>query len=61
MGTCLEHITFTFINTKSPQTPYFNRCWKRWAPKHDEDPRNKILKSLDMGSIFSLKNEMGSW
>ena len=32
--------------------------YDRWAPTNDEDPSNKILKNLDMGSISFKKREM---
>ena len=35
--------------------------WKRRAPTNDEDPFNKFLKLLDMGSISIKKYEMGIW
>ena len=33
----------------------FDRFWKRRAPKNDEDPLNKMLEILYMGSI-SIKH-----
>ena len=35
--------------------------WKRRAPKHPDDPSNKILKVLDMGAVSSRKHEMEIW
>ena len=32
-------------------------CWKRQAPNQDEDPSNKFVESLDMGSISTRKHE----
>ena len=34
---------------------------KRRGPTNPEDPFNKFLKILDMGSIFSKKHEMEFW
>ena len=34
---------------------------KSWAPRNLDDPFNKILKIMDMGSIFSRKHEMEIW
>ena len=31
--------------------------WKRWAPKNDEDPSNKISKIMDMRPISIKKHE----
>ena len=48
MGAFLKNIVF--YKSHNFGSPIAYRFWKRWAPENDEDPLNKILKILDMGS-----------
>ena len=42
-----------FYTSRNFETPKFRHCSRRRAPKNDEDPSQKISKSLDMGPISS--------
>ena len=50
----LKHIIFA-NRKKWSSTNYL--CWTRRAPNNDEDPSNKFLQTLDMGSISTRKQE----
>ena len=58
------HIIFKNIisgNSTTFELHPFEVFWKRRAPKHLDDPSNKFLKILDMGSISSRKSEIEFW
>ena len=48
----------SFGNLKILKIDNVDFCWNRRAPKFPEDPFNKFLKFLNMGSIPSKKYGM---
>ena len=62
METFLKKIIFYKSRIGGNQKSNFlDPIWKRWAPKHDEDPPKKFLEILDPGSISARKHEMEIW
>ncbi len=51
MGTSLKDNMFAYMDF------IFCQFWKRWAPKNDEDPFNKISQSMHMRPISSKQHE----
>ena len=61
-GRTFENIIFRCINKlEILNFKMLDQLRKRRAPKHDEDPSNKISKNLDVGSISIRKHEIEVW
>ena len=45
--------TYYLYTSQKLRKPNLYRFWKRRAPTNDEDPLNKILRILDVGSMSS--------
>ena len=55
----LENIIWGNVNVLG--SPNLGCCWKRRTSGNPDDPFNKLLKILEMGSISFRKHEIGIW